>query len=72
LHGDAYNWGKIGKNDNAKKNFVYLHRIYINDSIMVVVTGRDFRANTAKYVDVAISPKAWADTGAKVQRFFEF
>ena len=30
-----------------------LHAEYKTDSIMVVVTGRDFRANTAKYVDVA-------------------
>ena len=29
-------------------------KIINTDSIMVIVTGRDFRANTAKYVDVAL------------------
>jgi antitoxin (DNA-binding transcriptional repressor) of toxin-antitoxin stability system len=36
-----------------RKLFVNLQPENKTDSIMVVVTGRDFRANTAKYVDVA-------------------
>ena len=45
----------MNQNGTQIKNNMYLCIKIINtDSIMVIVTGRDFRANTAKYVDVAL------------------
>ena len=45
----------MNQNGTQIKNNMYLCNKIINtDSIMVIVTGRDFRANTAKYVDVAL------------------
>lgn len=45
----------MNQNGTQIKNNMYLCTKIINtDSIMVIVTGRDFRANTAKYVDVAL------------------
>ena len=45
----------VNQNGTQIKNNMYLCIKIINtDSIMVIVTGRDFRANTAKYVDVAL------------------
>ena len=45
----------MNQNGTQVKNNMYLCTKIINtDSIMVIVTGRDFRANTAKYVDVAL------------------
>jgi len=45
----------VNQNGTQVKNNMYLCTKIINtDSIMVIVTGRDFRANTAKYVDVAL------------------
>ena len=45
---------KVSQNGTQFKNYLYLCPQEIKDmKIMVVVTGRDFRANTAKYVDVA-------------------
>ena len=45
---------KVGQNGTQFKNFSYLCPQEIKtDKNMVIVTGRDFRANTAKYVDVA-------------------
>ena len=45
---------KVGQNGTQfKKLFVSLPQEIKDMKIMVVVTGRDFRANTAKYVDVA-------------------
>ena len=45
----------MNHNGTQIKNNMYLCIKIINtDSIMVIVTGRDFRANTAKYVDVAL------------------
>jgi len=45
----------VNQNGTQIKNNMYLCTKIINtDSIMVIVTGRDFRANTAKYVDVAL------------------
>jgi antitoxin (DNA-binding transcriptional repressor) of toxin-antitoxin stability system len=38
-----------------QKYLVYLHPDNKTNSVMIVVTGRDFRANTSKYVDVAYS-----------------
>ena len=45
----------MNQNGTQIKNNMYLCTKIINtDIIMVIVTGRDFRANTAKYVDVAL------------------
>ena len=45
---------KVSQNGTRfKKLFVSLPQEIKDMKIMVVVTGRDFRANTAKYVDVA-------------------
>ena len=45
----------MNQNGTQVKNNMYLYTKIINtDIIMVIVTGRDFRANTAKYVDVAL------------------
>ena len=45
----------MNQNGTQIKNNMYLYTKIINtDIIMVIVTGRDFRANTAKYVDVAL------------------
>jgi antitoxin (DNA-binding transcriptional repressor) of toxin-antitoxin stability system len=45
----------VNQNGTQIKNNMYLCTKIINtDIIMVIVTGRDFRANTAKYVDVAL------------------
>ena len=46
---------KVGQNGTRfKKLFVSLPQEIKDMIIMVVVTGRDFRANTAKYVGVAL------------------
>ena len=59
LNGTVGRWDmgrlkKVGQNGTQfKKLFVSLPQEIKDMKIMVVVTGRDFRANTAKYVDVA-------------------